>query len=115
MIGRCYLAALIFACGLFTACAHTPTFTGRGQQASRLFALDEGLAVFAMQHDGQSNFIVELLDDNGNRVGTLTNAVGLFDGSKAVRIPHSGNYLLNIDADGEWKVGLISPQLPGSD
>ena len=86
------------------------SFSGVGQEASQKFTLDEGLSIFAMKHSGSSNFIVWLLDSNGNNVDLLANVVGDFDGSKAVGISKPGDYILNIDADGPWTVDISQPR-----
>jgi uncharacterized protein with GYD domain len=57
-----------------------------------------------MAHQGESNFIVELLDDEGVEVSTLMNEIGQYDASQAVQIPEDGTYLLNVDADGAWTI-----------
>jgi len=82
------------------------TLKGTGQQASEMFHLDTGLARFEMTHDGDRNFIVWLLDDDGNQIDLLVNKVGEFDGSKAVSIRKGGNYLLSISADGNWEISI---------
>ena len=82
------------------------TLKGTGQQASEMFYLDKGLARFEMTHDGDRNFIVWLLDDDGNQIDLLVNKIGEFDGSKAVSIRKGGNYLLSISADGNWEISI---------
>ena len=82
------------------------TLKGKGQQASEVFYLDKGLARFEMTHDGDSNFAVWLLDDEGDKVELLVNEIGEFDGSKAVSIRNSGIYLLDISADGNWEISI---------
>ena len=79
---------------------------GTEQQASEMFYLDKGLARFEMIHDGDQNFIVWLLDDNGNKIDILVNEIGKFDGSKAVSIRKDGNYILDISADGNWDIAI---------
>ena len=80
-------------------------FSGTGPQATEEFDLSAGLARFEMTHQGESNFIVELLDDEGAQVGSsLMNEIGLIDSSQAVQIPEDGSYLLNVDADGAWTI-----------
>ena len=54
----------------------------------------------------QSNFIIWLMDNQGNEIDLVANEIGNFNGSKAVSITQSGNYLLNIDADGNWEVSI---------
>lgn len=78
--------------------------SGKGQQATEMFTLPAGLVVFEMQHDGESNFIVHLIDDQGKRVEYMVSEIGQFNGSKAVRVPSAGRYLLDIAADGNWSI-----------
>ena len=83
-----------------------PRFTleGGGQQATDFFRLREGLARFRMEHNGRSNFAIWLFDSSGARRELLVNVIGPFTGSRAVNIPRTGDYLLDIDADGNWRV-----------
>lgn len=82
------------------------TLSGKGQKATDLFYLNQGLVKFDMNHDGKSNFAIWLLDDQGNKKELLVNEIGKFQGSKAVRIEESGNYLLDINADGNWNINI---------
>lgn len=82
------------------------TLEGVGQKATEKFTLTKGLAVFEMTHTGSSNFIVDLLDDTGTGIELLVNEIGTFDGSKAVKIPRDGVYLLDVTADGQWTVNI---------
>lgn len=82
------------------------TLQGTGNQASELFTLDNGLKTFNMDYRGSDNFIVFLMDDQGNQVDLLANQIGSFNGSKAVGIQQTGTYLLNIQANGKWKVSI---------
>ena len=82
------------------------TLKGKGQHASEVFYLDKGLARFEMTHDGDSNFAIWLLDDEGDKVKLLVNEIGEFDGSKAVSISKGGIYLLDISADGNWRISI---------
>ena len=81
------------------------SLSGTGQAATEPFELESGLAVFRIAHQGNRNFIVYLLDQNGARVGTsLANEIGSFSSSKAIQIPTDGTYLLQVDADGAWTI-----------
>jgi len=83
------------------------SFSGKGQQVSQFFTLTPGLARFKLMHNGESNFIVHLLDSKGNQVGiSLVNEIGAFNGSKAMGIENSGIYCLDIGADGNWKIDI---------
>gem|GEM_PF-568130 len=80
------------------------TYTGYGQEFSPFFTLGSGLTTFHMEHDGSANFIVWLLDDQGDWVELLVNEIGSFDGSKAIGIDSPGIHLLDIQADGSWTI-----------
>lgn len=78
----------------------------RGQKATQMIYLDSGLTRFEMVHDGSSNFIVWLMDAEGNKIDLLVNEIGDFEGSKAVGIYGSGAYLLDVTADGDWEIKI---------
>ena len=82
------------------------TFTGIGQQVSPFIKIEKGLVIFILKHSGKSHFGVFLIDRNGKKVELLANAIGNFDGSKAVRITNPGLYIMNISADGEWTISV---------
>lgn len=84
-------------------------FSGSGAEATNLFDLTQGLYIFRLHHVGKSNFIVHLMAESGPAMSSLVNVIGVFDGSKAVRIERSGRYLLNIDADGNWSISVAKP------
>jgi hypothetical protein len=83
--------------------------SGTNQQASQKFHLNSGLAIFTMKHTGSSNFAIWLLDNMGDKKELLVNEIGSFDGSKAVRISTSGDYILDIKADGQWNIDIQQP------
>lgn len=86
---------------------------GHGVTCTPLFPLGfQGLMEFRYRHYGKSNFIVYLLDQEGNKIKLLANELGNCKGSKAIRMDNPGNYLLNIDADGRWTVLLKYVQSP---
>jgi len=64
--------------------------------------LSQGLARFELSHDGHANFIVTLMNRDGEWVDLLANEIGSYSGSKAVRVPYAGVYWLGIEADGAW-------------
>ncbi len=87
------------------------TLTGTGDKATQFFSLSSGLHTFNMSYNGSGNFIVSLLDQNGNEVQGLENVIGSFTGSTAVGIDASGPYLLNVTAGsansaGNWSISI---------
>jgi hypothetical protein len=89
------------------------TFSGKSQDVSPFFSVGEGLATFKMSHNGDSNFIITLLDSSGNDVELLVNEIGKFNGSKAIQIPTTGTYLLDIQANGPWTI-KVSGEKPSA-
>lgn len=84
--------------------------SGNGQTATDPFDFETGLAIANMTYQGDRNFIVYLLDDNGSRVGqSLVNAIGSFEGSQAVQTK-SGQHLLDVQASGPWTITIEQPR-----
>jgi hypothetical protein len=78
--------------------------SGSAQLATDKFYLPKGLRVFKMSHAGSGNFAVWLLNDKGEREELLVNEVGSFNGSKALGIENEGDYLLDVNASGNWGI-----------
>jgi len=86
------------------------SLSGTGQTATQFFRLEKGLSKFMFTHNGQRNFIVHLTDSYGNDVEYLTNEIGHYDGSIAMYVALAGNYLLNVNADGDWTAYIEQPR-----
>jgi hypothetical protein len=84
--------------------------SGRGDRASKKFALKQGLVIWKITHTGESNFQIRLLDEGGNEVNFPLNRIGRYDGSQAGHIRRSGNYRLQVTADGDWSVSIDQPR-----
>ncbi len=84
------------------------SFSGNSKTATDLFALSGGLHRIELTHQGDANFIVDLLDENGASVVPMgiTNEIGPFDGSQAVTVPGDGVYLLQVEANGPWTINI---------
>lgn len=80
---------------------YTKEFSGEGSTVTDFIKIEEGLSVFNFTHDGNSNFIVHLLDESGETVSYLTNEIGETEGSVAEYVDE-GTYVLHVEADGEW-------------
>jgi hypothetical protein len=81
-------------------------FKGRGTDATQRFALTEGVAVFEVEHKGDGDFNIRLLDDQGQVIGEVARGTGDFGGAKALRIPRTSYYIYDVEATGEWSVRL---------
>jgi hypothetical protein len=83
----------------------TSRFSGNHKTATNLFKLSRGPKRFEMTYRGNGKFTAQLLDKNGAKVGgSLANAKGSFKGSRSVRIPKDGIYLLQVEANGPWSI-----------
>jgi hypothetical protein len=84
----------------------TKSFSGNSAQATQLFELSGGLHRVELTHQGDANFIVDLLDENGASVVPmgLVNEIGPFDGSRAMTVPGDGIYLFSVQANGPWTI-----------
>ncbi len=85
------------------------SLSGSGQEATQTFRLEKGLSIFEMNNQGSNNFIIWLLDSNGNNVELLINEIGSFDSSTAVGIGIGGNYLLDVKGN-SWSVNIKQPR-----
>ncbi len=87
----------------------TVSFEGDGQTVSDEFELDDGVTIAEAVHEGDSNFIVELVPTDGERTALLVNVIGEFDGAAGV-LAEPGTYLLDVDADGPWEIDILQPE-----
>lgn len=81
-------------------------FSGDGDEATDLFTLNAGLVRAKYTHNGDGNFMVDVLDGAGNRAGYVANEIGVCEGSNAFRIDRPGEYLLQVRAGGPWTITL---------
>jgi hypothetical protein len=66
-------------------------------------ATESGLWVFTLHYSGQSNFIVWLQNNQGNRLALLANEIGIYSGMKPQTLD-AGKYYLNVTASGPWTI-----------
>jgi len=77
----------------------------------RIELLESTPLVVAATHDGESNFIVELIPGSTG----LFNEFGRFSGQTAVSDIEADNYRVKIQADGNWTLKLTQPVPKPSD
>ncbi len=85
------------------------TFEGDTDAVSSLIELESGNVTVDMEHQGQENFAVELLDENGAQAGfdsLVANEIGTYSGSNSIEVPDDGTYILDVEADGPWSIEL---------
>jgi uncharacterized OB-fold protein len=82
------------------------TFTGSGTAATPAFPLNEGLAVFSYSTSATGTFSVTLLNATGAVTDSIAGAEGPFSESKAIAVPVTGSYLMNVAATGPWEISI---------
>lgn len=93
------------------------TLKGSGDDVSSSFTLEEGVAIFDMNHKGSSNFQIWLYNaDTGIQEDLLVNEIGSYSGKMIVGVKKGsivgvepGRYLLDVTADGSWDVEVEQP------
>lgn len=88
------------------------SFDGSGAEVTDEFELDEGILTVDFSHDGESNFIVEMVALEGEQWDDelLVNVIGDADGSSVMSI-NGGTYQIDVDADGGWLLDLDQPEV----
>lgn len=89
--------------------------SGSGRQATEKFELESGLAIVQVESNGKSNFIVELLNQDGDQVENLFNEIDKFQGRRAFHIEKPGTYLLDVSANGPWSFTIQQPRVDGAE
>ncbi|QLK25388.1 hypothetical protein HYG81_15035 [Natrinema zhouii] len=90
----------------------TEMLEGSGQTVTDEFSVAGGPTVFIFEHNGESNFIVELINAETGEVETIpVNEIGTTDGAVAVPLG-PGDYYFDVDADGSWSVEVAEPLAP---
>lgn len=81
--------------------------SGHGPTATEKVSLKKGLAIFKAQYNGGENvFVAEVIDSNGDSVGTITNEASAGSVSGSVSIPTDGQYLFDVNYLGDWTVTI---------
>jgi hypothetical protein len=58
-----------------------------------------------LSHKGSGNFIVDLIDpSDGSMVDNIANTIG--SGNETTQVYHSGDYALDVTADGPWTISI---------
>lgn len=93
-----------------SATEHAIHLNGSARQATQKFELQAGLAVIQVRNEGKSNFVVGLVDAQGEQIANLFNEIDEFSGRRAFNIAKSGTYLLDVDATGPWSLTIEQPR-----
>ncbi len=80
-----------------------PSFSGNGIQVTDKFYLSEGKYSFHAINKGGGNFLVYLVDENGNFTSRLVNELYDFEGDFTINNVFDGNYMFAITG-GDWTI-----------
>jgi len=83
--------------------------SGSGVTSTEFFNIAGGLTILEFSNIGSGNFIVYLLDEEGNELELLVNEIGSISGRKAMYLPN-GKYFLNIEHGDNWKYIIKQPR-----
>lgn len=84
--------------------ASAPTsFSGNGSQVTDKFYLAAGEYRFSVTNKGGGNFIIYMVDEDGNFTSRLVNEIDNFEGDFTVKNVFDGNYIFMIDG-GNWTI-----------
>lgn len=89
------------------------SFSGSGADVKEDVSIAGNLTVIDAEHDGDSNFQVSLADGSEFN-DNFVNAIGAYDGATAALID-GGEYLLDVEADGNWEVEIRQPRAASGD
>ena len=91
------------------------TFAGKANNLTSGVRLHEGLVLLSIQHQGTSNFAVEVQDESGSSVLSV-NTGGRDRGTRAYQVSTNhprglapGLYRLKVTADRPWQIELAQP------
>lgn len=82
------------------------TLSGKGDSATDTFYLKPGIAGFESTYRGDSNFIVHLLNSQGDQEKSIANAIGTYNGKTLVFIEAEGEFMLNVESSGSWEINI---------
>ncbi len=84
------------------------TYTGNGQQIVGPFSAEGAVAIQA-KNKGSSNFVVTVIDQDGNMQDIPINEIGNYSGSTISNGLSNSPYYLNVDSDGAWTITVSNP------
>ncbi|MDD2665763.1 MAG: hypothetical protein PHD13_04655 [Methanocellales archaeon] len=93
-------------------------FSGCESGITPVFQLESGTFIFRMKNDAPSNFTVLLVDVRAIEfcgccyqyiTAVPVDTIGPFDGVKTVEIFESGDYILDVKAEGQWSIIIEQP------
>lgn len=82
--------------------------TGRGDQVVETGKPDNQAMIAWSVYNGRSNFIVTAYNANGERIGSLVNAIGAYDGKVPLDwLKNENTTRLEVKSSGDWTITLL--------
>lgn len=80
-------------------------YRGQGNDTTDTILLESGISLVEFQHDGNGEFIVNLIDENGRETEVVSES-GEYNAKKAITARNTGNYVFEIKASngGRWEI-----------
>jgi hypothetical protein len=78
---------------------------GNGNSRKSISVPSDGRFIFTGSHSGEKNFIVKIVDRDGEVVVSLFNTAGAFYGAATAYL-EEGDYYLDVRASGSWKIEI---------
>jgi hypothetical protein len=83
--------------------------TGAGAEVRAVRLRTDSPLVVTASHNGQANFIVDLVSRGGGGEQNLYNEIGSYSGQVAVADAFAGRYRVKVEADGAWSLRFDQP------
>ncbi|QLG49876.1 hypothetical protein [Natrinema halophilum] len=84
-------------------------FSGSGESLTDDFAIEGGLTIVDATHDGDGDFGVRLMPEDGGEGTIFADSSGTYNGQTAMHMT-SGSYRLSVVAGGDWEVVVQQPR-----
>ena len=85
--------------------AAAPTsFSGKSINVTEKFYLPAVEYSFRATNEGEGNFIIYMVDEDGNFTKRLVNEIGAFDGDFSADVVFDGNYIFAVQGGDNWTI-----------
>lgn len=82
------------------------TYDGSGYMATPFFQTKGGPMSITMNYRGTGDFVVTIMELNGNAVYLAANETGPYEGAITVSLKSEIYYLFNVESQGPWNLGI---------
>ncbi|PPA81158.1 hypothetical protein C4A76_24020 [Brevibacillus laterosporus] len=81
-------------------------FNGKGKGVTNKVYLSKGVAVVSLKSAAQGKIQVTLMNPDGKVTSVIDEKQGVFEGSKAISIPLTGEYIFQVESNGIWSISI---------